>query len=156
MLYYFNVFIHIICAAFWVGGMLFLPLVVLPGIKDNPERKLILYKTGITFRFYGWITLFLLLLTGILNMYFKGIPFKVSYFIDNNYGKLISYKLIIFICTIILSLIHDFFIGEKAISNKNEVTKNKFLSIARWSGRMMLLLGLVAVFLGVAIARGGF
>lgn len=38
-LYYLSVFLHIVCAAFWIGGMLFLPLVVLPAIRDNPQRS---------------------------------------------------------------------------------------------------------------------
>ena len=38
---------HVICAAFWIGGMLFIPLVLVPGIKNQPNRVLLLHKTGI-------------------------------------------------------------------------------------------------------------
>jgi len=50
--YYISVWLHIIGAAFWIGGMLFLPLVLLPGIKDHPDRKKLLLATGLKFRFY--------------------------------------------------------------------------------------------------------
>jgi uncharacterized membrane protein len=49
--YYISVWLHIVGAAFWIGGMLFLPLVLLPGIKNNPDRQNLLMATGLKFRF---------------------------------------------------------------------------------------------------------
>ena len=49
MAYIITLFLHILAASFWIGGMLFLPLVLLPGIKDKPDRVELLYKTGIKF-----------------------------------------------------------------------------------------------------------
>jgi len=45
--YLISVFVHVICAAFWIGGMLFIPLVLVPGIKQQPNRVLLVNKTGI-------------------------------------------------------------------------------------------------------------
>jgi uncharacterized membrane protein len=48
--YFISVFLHIALASFWIGGMLFLPLVILPEIKQHPDRIAILYKTGLKFK----------------------------------------------------------------------------------------------------------
>lgn len=68
--YIISVWLHIVGASFWIGGMLFMPLVLLPGIKNNPERRQVLMITGLKFRFYGYIVVALLFITGITNMYF--------------------------------------------------------------------------------------
>lgn len=149
------VFVHIVFAAFWIGGMLFLPLVVLPGIKNNPDRIAILYKTGITFRFYGWIALLGLLTTGLLNIYLRGLPFTWVFFSQSDYGILVSYKLVLFVCILLISGVHDFFIGRKALDEMQSGDNSQLKLVARWSGRISLLLSLVMAFLGLILSRGG-
>lgn len=156
MLYYISVFIHVVCAAFWIGGMLFLPLVILPGLKDTPDRIAILFKTGIKFRLYGWIALLTLIVTGFLNMYFRGIIMSLDFFMHSNYGHLVIYKIILFIVIITISGIHDFYIGYKAIEEMQNNTSNKLKLIARWMGRLNLILALIMAFIGVLLSRGGF
>lgn len=148
--YLISVFIHVIGAAFWIGGMLFLPLIVLPGIKNNPERAQILYTTGIKFRTYGWIAVSLLIISGIFNMYFRGVPLEWEFLTENKYGKLLGLKLGFFFFMLIVGAIHDFYVGKKAIENEG-----KLKVIARWSGRISLLMAIIIAFLGVALSRGG-
>lgn len=153
--YFISVWLHIICAAFWIGGMLFLPLVLLPGIKNNPERSQLLMATGLKFRFYGYFALSLLLLTGITNMYFRGIIFSWDFFVISNYGKLVVVKVILFIVILLASLVHDLFVGRKAVADMKDSEKKKMKLIARWTGRVLLLISLVMAYLGVLISRGG-
>lgn len=153
--YYISVWLHIICAAFWIGGMLFLPLVLLPGIKNNPERRQVLMLTGLKFRFYGYIVLTILLLTGILNMYFRGIIFSWDFFTTSHYGKLVIVKVILFLSILLVSIIHDLFVGRKAVANINEEYSKKMKLVARWTGRILLLISLTMAYLGVVISRGG-
>jgi putative copper resistance protein D len=150
-----SVFLHIILAAFWIGGMLFLPLVILPEIKQHPDRIAILYKTGLKFRFFGWIALVGLVFTGLLNMYFRGIPFTWSFFSTSAYGMLIGWKLLVFIGIILVSSTHDFMFGRKALEDLQASEHTNFKFLARWSGRINLLLALVMAFLGVVLSRGG-
>lgn len=153
--YLISVFVHVVLAAFWIGGMLFLPLVILPGIKHSPDRISILYKTGIKFRFYGWIALGGLLLTGLLNIHLRGIPITWKFFASSSYGVLVSYKLLIFIVLLSLSGVHDYFIGKRAINEMQYSSSEKLKQLARWSGRINLLLALMMAFLGVVLSRGG-
>ncbi|MBS1921144.1 MAG: hypothetical protein JST17_12905 [Bacteroidetes bacterium] len=153
--YYLSIWLHIICASFWIGGMLFLPLVLLPAIKNNPERRQILMITGLKFRFYGYITIALLLLTGITNMYFRGIHFTWIFFTNSNYGKLVIVKGILFLIILLASMIHDMFVGRKAVGEIQESDRDKLKLIARWTGRILLLISLTMAYLGVIISRGG-
>ncbi len=152
--YHFSVFLHIICAAFWIGGMLFLPLVVLPAIKNNPLRIPILYATGLKFRFYGWITVALLFVTGLANMHLRCASWTIDFFLHTQYGRLALFKLLLFAGILLVSATHDFLIGKQAI-DKMMQGSDRMRKIASWSGRVMLLLALAAAFTGVVLSRGG-
>ncbi len=118
--YTLSLFIHILCGAFWIGGMLFLPVVLLPSIRDHPERKELLYRTGIRFRLFGWIALGLLLVSGLANMYAKGLPFSLDFLFSDPLGKLLGYKLVLFGVILLISGVHDFYLGEKAIGEEGD------------------------------------
>jgi putative copper export protein len=154
--YLISVFAHVICAAFWIGGMLFIPLVLVPGIKQQPNRVLLLHKTGIKFRFYGWLSVMILLTTGALNIHFRGLPFTTDFFMNTSYGKLLTIKLVLFVVMLLVGGIHDFYIGMKSIDEMQQTSGNRFKMLARWTGMLNLLLALIIAFLGIAISRGGF
>lgn len=155
MSYLISVYLHIICAAIWIGGMLFLPLVVLPTIKNHPDRVKLLYKTGIRFRVVGWIVLAILLITGLTNMHLRGLEISVETLTQTAYGQLVGYKLIIFVLVLALGAWHDFHVGKRAIEKMERGESSKFRQVARWSGRLNLLLALAAAFIGLILSRGG-
>jgi copper resistance protein D len=154
--YLISVFIHIICAAIWIGGMLFLPLVLLPSIKKHPDRIVLLYKTGVKFRFVGWICLVTLALTGFLNYYLRGLPLTWDYLAHSNYGQLLDLKLLLFIVMLTIGAVHDFYIGNKSIDEMKNTANGNFRKLAQWSGRLNLLLALAIAFIGLMLSRGGF
>jgi len=150
--YYISVWLHIVGASFWIGGMLFLPFVLLPGIKNNPDRKNLLMATGLKFRFYGYIVLAILFITGLLNIYLRGLSFSFNFFIMTRYGQLVELKIILFVLMKTISLLHNLIFEKKAI----EQMENKNIKlIARWTGRLLLLIALVMAYIGVVISRGG-
>lgn len=149
--YYISVWLHIVGAAFWIGGMLFLPLVLLPGIKNNPDRKSLLMATGLKFRFYGYIVLAIMFITGLLNIYLRGISFSLNFFIMTRYGQLVELKIILFVLMLTISLMHDVIVGRKAI---DQMENQRIKLIARWTGRLLLLIALIMAYIGVMISRG--
>lgn len=156
-LYLVSVYLHILCASLWVGGMLFLVLVLLPAIKNHPERRLLLNNVGVKFRFVGWIALVLLLLTGLYNMHYRGVSFGSLF--NSPYNKLFAIKLILFTIVLIISAFHDFYIGPRSIklmenSDNKDKDAKKYVKTARIVGELNLLLALIAVALGVIIVRG--
>lgn len=152
--YYISVWLHIIGAAFWIGGMLFLPLVLLPAIKDHPDRKKLLLATGLKFRFYGYLVLALMLVTGLLSIYFRGIGFSWNFFFESKYGGLVSLKILLFITMIILSIFYDLVFGRKAIEEQL-IDDPGLKFIARWTGRLLLLISIVLAYIGVILSRSG-
>ena len=150
--YYISVWLHIIGGAFWIGGMLFLPFVLLPGIKDHPDRKNLLMATGLKFRFYGYIVLTMMFITGLLNIYLRGLSFSFNFFTMTRYGQLVELKIILFVLMITISLLHDLIVGRKAVE---QMENQNIKLIARWTGRLLLLIALVMAYIGVVISRGG-
>ncbi len=133
--------------------MLFLILVIMPSIRNNPQRRQLLYAMGIRFRTVGWIALALLLITGISNMYFRGI--SLSEITANGYGRLFGYKICVFLLIIGISFYHDFFVGPKGVSEiENEASRKRFVKIAKIIGQLNLLLALIAAGIGIIIVRG--
>lgn len=149
--YHISVWLHIIGVSFWIGGMLFLPLVLLPGIKNHPDRSNLLMATGLKFRFYGYIILVLLLITGIANMYLRGIDVSWKFLVVSRYGKLVIVKIVLFLSIITVSAIHDIQARKRL---QSEEAKKRFKAIAQWSGRILLLISLVMAFIGVILSRG--
>jgi putative copper export protein len=150
--YHISVWLHIIGVSFWIGGMLFLPMVLLPAIKDHPDRKNLLMATGLKFRFFGYVVLTLLLVTGILNIYLRGIDLSWKFLVISRYGKLVIAKLLLFILILTVSLIHDIQ-ARKRLLNDEEL--KKFKVIARWSGRVLLIISVTMAYIGVILSRGG-
>jgi uncharacterized membrane protein len=110
------------------------------------------------FRTVGWIVLSLLLLTGLYNANYRQVEFSWSGLTESHVGKLVLYKLSVFFATILISSIHDFYIGTKAtqlwMEKIDEGKIQRFRKMARWVGRINLLLALAALGIGVAIVRG--
>jgi putative copper export protein len=150
--YYISVWLHIIGGAFWIGGMLFLPFVLLPGIKNHPDRKNLLMTTGLKFRFYGYIVLAMLFITGLLNIYLRGLSFSLNFFTVTRYGQLVELKIILFVLMLTISLLHDLIVGRKAIE---QMENQNIKLIARWTGRVLLLISLIMAYIGVVISRRG-
>lgn len=150
-LYHISVWLHIIGVSFWIGGMLFLPIVLLPAIKDHPDRRNLLMTTGLKFRFAGYIILTLLLVTGILNMYLRGIDLSWKFMVISRYGKLVIIKLVLFLLILAVSLVHDVQARKRLLS---EEEKMRFKTIARWSGRILLIISLAMAYIGVVLSRG--
>ena len=150
-LYHISVWLHIIGVSFWIGGMLFLPMVLLPAIKNHPDRRNLLMQTGLKFRFFGYIILALLLVTGISNMFLRGVDVSWKFIFESRYGHLVITKLILFLSMLTVSLIHDVQ-ARKRLATDEE--KRKFKIIAQWSGRILLIISLVMAFIGVVLSRG--
>ena len=75
-------------------------------------------------------------------------------------GKVIGAKLLIFGVITVVAVIHDLWLGPKAVQAaaadpESEATR-KLRSGARICGRLNLMLGVVMVFLGVMIVRPGW
>lgn len=148
--------LHIISAIFWVGGMLFLVLVVAPYLKtiSDPKAKSQIYQVvGKQYRFWGWVAIITLLITGpVMLHYLYAMPFSALFdpaFHGTGFGKAVMGKITLVTIIVISALVHDFWIGPKARSSP------RHSQIARIFGRANLLVALLIVLFAVFIRAGG-
>lgn len=163
-MYYLTVYIHILSAIFWIGGMLFTVAVLVPVSR----HQLLLNKKGEFFALIGkkfssisWILFIVLIITGITNLLAHGYSFAdlaTSTFWSSNFGGNLFIKLHLFGIVLILSGIHDFYAGPKAaelMDNKPEDTMTKrFRKLSSWIGRLNLAFGLLILYYAMRLLRG--
>ncbi len=130
---------HVVLASFWVGGMVFLSVVVAPFIRKKPYRDDFLLEATKRYSFYGtFITLALLFITGI----------ALSFLYHGGMRRSVYEKLFLFAVILVLSLTHDLWAGPRAF------VEPRYRTIARYMGIVNLFLGLLMVYMGVRIRTG--
>ena len=73
--YYANVVVHVLAAMLWLGGMFFFGVVGAPVLRtlDPPElRQRLFQQLGLRFRTVGWWAIAVLLMTGVINLHYRG------------------------------------------------------------------------------------
>lgn len=157
-IYILSVFLHIVGACLWLGGMLFLILAFIPGIKGHPDKVDLIAKVSLRFRKVGIVALIILLITGIAQLEYRGIRWSMEYFMGSSYGKTAGLKLLVFLAIATLSLVHDYFLGTRAVEAWKKAPDHpdtiKLRSLSRILGRLSFILALFAVFLGIILVRG--
>ncbi len=156
---YLVVFIHVLSAIVWLGGMFFIALVIVPAFKNFEPKEIkteIISLSATRFRKIGWIAMIILLITGILNIGNRGITFEMissGSFYSSTFGKVLVFKLILFFTMIILSAIYDFILGPRYTrsalikpSNPDSIAKlNKKRNVISWLARFNVLIGILIV-----------
>ena len=117
-LYIISVFLHIIAATVWIGGALFLVFVLVPVIRKpdlQQHAPVLLQLSGRRFKHVGWISLVVLLVTGLINLYFKGflVAMGTGDLWSMPVGHVVATKLVVVAIILVLSLVHDFYIGPR-------------------------------------------
>lgn len=155
-LYHLNVAVHLLAAFFWLGGMFFLALVGAPALRklDDPElRSRLFAELGRRFRTTGWWAIAILLVTGTLNLHFRGLldadVLTGGAFWSGAYGRALAWKLGAVAAMVVTSALHDFVFGPRAGRG------GRHRRIAGWLARLNALFGVVLVVAAVRLARGG-
>lgn len=161
--YYINVTIHVLAALLWLGGMFFLAAVGAPVLRkvEPPELRAALFrKLGEQFRKVGWIAIAVLIITGLLNLYFRDmLSMRVlgsSEFWGTRFGTALAWKVGAVTAMLVVQGIHDFSVGPAASraaadSLKLPVLRRRAALLARLSA----ILGIIVVIAAVRLARGG-
>ena len=165
-IYLFSVWLHILAGVVWIGGMIFLSVILLPVIRRPEFRSaapLLVHFSGVRFRWVGWLCLVVLVLTGAFNLIYRGVAWEdlqIGDFWRSQFGVILSTKLILVVVVLLLSILHDFFIGPKASAlgraNPGSPDALRFRRYASWFGRVNLFLALVIVAFGSMLVRGSW
>lgn len=159
-----SVFVHIISAVTWIGGMLFIVMVLAPLLRSQDFRPVatrVLHVTGKKFKRIGWLCLWLLLITGFFNALARysypgqsWADFGAAIWANKYLMHKISTLGVIFV----LSYLHDFHIGPAAVrAMRHAADAPETLRLRRaaaWMGRLNLLLALIIVWWGIRLVRG--
>lgn len=161
-LYLTNVTIHVLAAMLWLGGMLFLGVVGAPALRAvEPAalRQRLFQELGLRFRVVGWWAIGILIVTGTLNLYFRGWLHWTDVLGSPRFwataaGHALALKLLAVSAMLVVSSIHDFVLGPRA----GRATPGSPLAIslrgrAARLARLNALLGVLAVVAAVWLAR---
>ncbi len=163
-LYLLSVWLHVIAAMTWIGGMLFLVTVIVPMLRqpEMRERAMELFHVlGVRFRRVGWIALLVLVVTGTFNVVHRGYSLGQIFTGEafaGSWGHALGAKLLFVALILVSSALHDFYIGPLATRLAREGApverRERLRRIASWMGRSTLLLALLVVGLAVMLVRG--
>jgi copper resistance protein D len=162
-LYWLNVTAHVLAAILWLGGMFFLGVVGAPVLRkvEPPALRMELFsRLGEQFRTVGWIAIAVLLLTGVLNLHFRGLlRWEVlgdAAFWGTRYGRALGWKLAVVTVMIVISALHDFVLGPSA-SRRTPGTPEAIRARwgAVWLARVNSVVAVLLVIVAVRLARGG-
>lgn len=155
--------LHIVAAAVWVGGIVFLGAVAQPVLKelipDPVERSKFAGKIGRRFNAVGWTSIVLLVLTGLYNLVriSGGIGNMPQVLFSFNYGRILNAKLALVVGMIVITAHHTFISGPRVrrlilkleSASKQDETAPKLraeiASLQRENGYLMSVLALLAL-----------
>ncbi|RMH35999.1 MAG: hypothetical protein D6690_07370 [Nitrospirae bacterium] len=150
------VWLHLVGATFWVGGMLFLSLVAAPLVRrGSGEVREWFVHLARRFRSWVWGAVVVLVGTGSF-LLTRHVSWAVSPF---QWPGIVQAKLGMVIVLLGLSIIHDRVVGPRVreIARKDRSMwtpcERTLLRLSPWLARMTLVSGLVILFLGIALAR---
>lgn len=163
-LYYANVSAHVLAAMLWLGGMFFLGIVGAPAlraVKPDQLRQQLFHDLGLRFRTVGWWAIGVLLVTGIINLHFRGWlhwrgVLGAGEFWRSPSGRALGVKLVAVLAMLVVSAIHDFLVGPQAGRARSGTPEARSRRRqAMLLARANALLGIVVVVAAVRLARGG-
>lgn len=152
------VWLHLVAAVSWIGGMIFLSVVLVPILKREPfasQKALLFLAMARQFRVVVWGMIAVLLFTGPLLLHQRGIPIADP----SRWPTTLAVKLGLVTILLLLTLAHDLIIGPRVgrivqLPTESRTRFDHALVLgARWLARFSLLLALAVLFTAVMLAR---
>lgn len=161
MLYRVSVWLHIVGACLWVGGILFFALVLVPVLRRSrgPETTELIRAIGMRFRTVGWWGVASLVTTGIVNLLsrYPAGDLARSEFWLSPFGQTLGIKLALVVAVVIVSLAHDV-LGARAtaaaIREPSSEEARRLRTLASALGRLDAVLVLAVLYVAVVLVRG--
>jgi len=162
-LYHALVFMHLVAALVWLGGMFFLALVgapVLRSVEPAEVRSRLFHDLGVRFRAVGWGAIGVLLFTGFSILHLRGMlawtTLSEPAWWGTPLGTALAWKFLAVAAMLAMSAWHDFVAGPRAgrrtISpEKRDRARRRSAVMARANAAM----GLFLLFWAMRLARGG-
>jgi uncharacterized membrane protein len=152
------VWLHLLAAISWIGGTIFLSVVLVPVLKREPfaSQKALLFRTiAMRFRVVVWGAIAVLLLTGPLLLHQRGIPIADPL----GWPMVLVVKLGLVANLLLLTLTHDLIIGPRVGRIVQLPTKSRtrfdhtLVQWSPWVARFSLVLALAVLLAAVVLVR---
>ena len=157
------VFLHLASAIIWIGGSLFLALVLIPALRRFAVPPGMLDAVARRFRVISWVCIILLVSTGLYILPTRyGIGFTEFFSVGGHFTATLQVKVALAAIVIWLSFIHDFIIGPY-VNRLLQATQQGaephprlplLRKIVIWIARINLLLAVLIVVVAVTMTRG--
>ena len=160
-MYQLVVWIHVVAACSWVGGILFFALVLVPALRKvpGPSSHQLVMAVGRRFRVIGWSSVAVLILTGIGNVLYR-VPASqllTVEFWQSPWGRMLCLKLGLVLAMLCLAIAHDV-MGARATSSAQIDPRSPAVlrsrQLASRFGRALGIVALAIVFVAVLLVRG--
>lgn len=143
VIYLTSVWLHVLAAMTWVGGMVAFVAAVMPYFRRRPdaERAAFLDWFGPRFRLITWTCFAIFAITGTFNLWARGVrpgDFLRPEWRATPFGSMLLMKLAAVSIAVAISVVH-----ERTASRAS----------ARWVGRSLLAAALVITIAAVALVR---
>jgi putative copper resistance protein D len=152
------VVLHLLAAVSWIGGMIFLSLVLAPLVRSRkaaPEFMALFRSAALRFRPVVWIAIAVLLATGPMLLALRGIPITSP----ASWPGIVTVKLTLVGLLLGLTVLHDLVLGPR-VSRVSSIPESRrttggqvVLKTARWLPRLLLLIALGVVIAAAMLAR---
>lgn len=150
--------LHILAAITWIGGMIFLSLVLAPLVRSRkaaPEFIALFRSAALRFRILVWAAIGVLLTTGPMLLSLRSIDAMEP----ASWPRIVTIKLTLVALLLLLTFLHDLLLGPKVsrvgtIAESQRTTGEKIIfKTARWLPRFSLLVALAVVVAAAVLAR---
>lgn len=154
----FLTWLHILAAVSWIGGMIFLSLVVVPVIRRPPlaqQRAVLFPIVARRFRLVAWGAMLLLVVTGPMLAAARGI----SLIHPTTWPLVFAIKITLVGLLLGLTVAHDLALGPRVAEimkrpeQERTAADRLFLRWSPWVARGSLLLALAVLFSAASLAR---
>ena len=152
------VILHILAAVSWVGGMIFLSLVLAPLVRSRkavPEFMALFRSAALRFRPIVWVAIAILVMTGPMLLSLRGVAVASP----SSWPGIVIVKLTLVALLLLLTLLHDLVLGPQ-VSRVSAIPESKrtageqvVFKTARWLPRLSLLIALAVVMTAAMLAR---
>jgi len=150
--------LHLLAAISWIGGMIFLSLVLAPLVRSRkaaPEFMALFRSAALRFRLVVWSAVAVLLTTGPVLLHQR----SLSFFNPLDWPMVLRIKLGLVAALLVLTGTHDLLFGPQVrkISAIPEDVRSSWertiLHTSSWVPRVALLLALGVLFAAIVLAR---
>ena len=154
----FLVWFHMLAAVSWIGGSIFLSVVLVPVLRREPfasQKSVLIRTTALRFRVVVWGAIATLLLTGPLLLHERGIPIMNP----TGWPMVLSVKLGLVAILLLFTVTHDLIIGPRVgrilqIPAESRTSSDHAMVIwSPWIARCSLVLTLAVLLAAIVLVR---